>query len=118
MARHEQPDKLEKPLCTYICNCDHFPFAIKSAKLLENFKENLKVWWTQYPSSREYTCWYIGFNYKEQPFILNINIRPSCLELEFRYPRFIPKEFKLAPSQIRTGDVQTRGAIQRFNYKT
>lgn len=98
MARHEQPDTLKKPLCTYICNCDHFSCAIKSAKLLRNLNGHLKVWWTQYPSDNSYTCWYVCFKHKEQPFILNINIRPKYFELEFRYPLFVPKEVKLKNS--------------------
>ena len=89
MTKHENIAEFERPLCTYVCDCEQIPQAMIAAKFLGKF-DSLKVWQTQYPSQRGHTCWYVSFVNKEQPYILNINIFLGKIQLEFRYPQYLP----------------------------
>lgn len=64
---------------------------------LGNFS-NLDVWRVQYPNSKVYTCWYAGFdydfNYHEERYLLNFEIRPKNIKIEFRYPQYLPKDIR------------------------
>ena len=97
MVRHERPDDLRRPLCTYICNCNHREYANKCIEFLDNFS-SLKVWRAQYPKSNSYTCWYVGFNYdfnyEEERYILNFEIRSTDIKIEFRYPQYLPRKIR------------------------
>ena len=95
MATHErQPDDPKRPLHTYVCNAKHDEHAKVCECFLGNFS-NLKVWRVQYPDSKVYTCWYAGFNhsfnYEEERYLLNFEIRPKNIKIEFRHPEFLPK---------------------------
>jgi hypothetical protein len=100
MARYEIPDNIDKPLCTFICSCDHFQSAIKSMKFLENF-QTLKVWRTEYPDNNMHSVWYVSFKHQEEPYIINVNICTTYFQLEFRHPQFLPNDVasKLRPNQ-------------------
>ena len=91
MARHERIDLVVKPLFTYICSPDHFESAIKCKDFLKKFKV-LKPWMAQYPNDKRHSVWYVSFTHKEEPYILNLNIRPTHFQLEFRQPQFLSKK--------------------------
>ena len=89
MAEHERPDDEKRPLITYICNHKHSSSAEHCIKLLNKFP--LKVWETQYPKPKDYTCWYVGFIHdKIEQWILNFTIRSSFTIIEYRYPQYLP----------------------------
>lgn len=88
MATHERPDDKRRPLITYICNPEHHASANQCIEFLKNLP--LKVWETQYPKPKDYTCWYVSFDYKEKPWILNFTIRSAFTIVEYRYPQYIP----------------------------
>lgn len=88
MAEHERPDDEGRPLITYICNPKHRSSAEYCIKLLNQFP--LKVWETQYPKPKDYTCWYVGFIHKIEQWILNFTIRSSFTIIEYRYPQYLP----------------------------
>ena len=88
-ARHERPDDLKRPLCTYIYNCKHLRYATRCMSFLGRFC-GLEVWRVQYSGDNSYTCWYAGFKHKEEPYILNFNISSKNIEVEFRHPQYLP----------------------------
>jgi hypothetical protein len=122
MARHEKPDEYERPLCTYVCNCSHFPKAIEASKFLSQFN-CLKVWETQYQKTRDHTTWYVGFAHRvddPEPFLLNINIYSDRFDLEFRHQKCLPNDFaklRLSPTknwQIAKSNENSRAEIQKL----
>lgn len=91
MASHERIDLAVKPLFTYICSPDHLSSAIECANFLSIFTE-LKPWKAQYPADKRHSVWYVSFTGEvEEPYILNLNIRPKHFQLEFRHPQFLPQ---------------------------
>lgn len=94
MARHERIDFSSKPLNEYICSAKHFQSATKCESFIKKFV-SLKPYLAQYPNDSRHSVWYVGFIHKEEPYILNLNIRPAHFQLEFRHPQFIPKEIAL-----------------------
>ena len=91
MVYHERPDDDNRPLETYICNPNQKSMVEKCVELLTNFPM-LKVWEVQYPSAKNYTCFYISFKHKETPWILNFTIYPNFTNVEFRYSQYLPYE--------------------------
>lgn len=90
MATHERPDDENRPLDTYICNPKHSANASRCKEFLESFYQ-FRVWRVQYPKGEKYTCWYVSFKgCKEEPYILNFNISPLSIAIEFRFPQYLP----------------------------
>lgn len=92
MANNIKIDTAVKPLISYICSPDHLQSAIKCEYFLNGFN-TLKPWRAEYPDDKRHSVWYISFNTdKEEPYILNLNIRPAHFQVEFRQPQFLPQE--------------------------
>ena len=92
MVEHERPDDEKRPLNTYICHPSQKKMAEKCIKLLSSFP-HLKVWETQYPTMKDYTCFYVSYKHTETPWILNFTIYPHYTNVEFRYPQYLPDKF-------------------------
>jgi hypothetical protein len=125
MAIHEKIDLSLKPLYTYVCSSKHGTNAVEAARFLNNF-DVIEAVLTQYPKNEPYTCWYLTFKNYRQPFILNVNIRPTYFQIEFRYPQFLPdtaiglipnKEWKRANSNkysVRELDAFLEGYLEKI----
>jgi len=90
MAKHERVDFNKKSIIKYISNENQTNTA-KICKELLDKNEELKVWETQYSDIGSYTCWYVSFNSKEMPWILNITIYKKNFEIEFRHLKYLDK---------------------------
>lgn len=93
MAKHERPpDYPNKPLRSFICSSSHARYAKICEAFLSNFPSQ-KVWRTQYPEGEKQTVWYAGFdyafNYEEERYILNFDIRDNDIIIEFRKPQYL-----------------------------
>jgi hypothetical protein len=91
MATHVFPDLEKQALISYINSPKLKLYAGKAADLLKCFPQ-LKVWEVQYKGQGiADTAWYIGFNSKNDPYIMNFKIVPSNLNVEFRFSQYLPE---------------------------
>jgi len=92
MATHEIPDLQQKPLAQYI-NTDALRASAGNAATLLSLLPELKVWKVQYkaPAYKD-NAWYVGLAERDDPMLMNIKITPSNLNIEFRFPHYLPPE--------------------------
>jgi hypothetical protein len=62
--------------------------AVVCERFLENFRA-VKVWCVQYPTKKDYTCWYASFRDKENPYIMHFDIRQKSIKVYFRHPKYL-----------------------------
>ena len=90
MATHEVPDLATKPLKLYFNTELLRTSAANAAALLDLFPE-LKVWKIQYKAPKHKdNAWYVGRVERDDPMLMNIKITPSNLNIEFRFPHYLP----------------------------
>jgi len=77
-----------------VCVNEHSRNAKKLANFIKSIKPELRVYCYQYPSNQSYTCWYVGFADKQNPYILHFNITAKGFELWFRRPEYLSEEGK------------------------
>jgi hypothetical protein len=92
VATHEIPDLRQKPLAHYT-NTDALRSSAGNAANLLSLLPELKVWKVQYkaPNYRD-NAWYVGLVDRDDPMLMNIKITPSNLNIEFRFPHYLPPE--------------------------
>lgn len=92
MATHEYPDLENKPARAYFKDPRLQPVAIQAEELLRKCSQ-LKFWKVQH--KREgiaNSCWYLGLPSKKEPFLLSFTLIPSDIHIDFRYPKYLPRD--------------------------
>jgi hypothetical protein len=92
MVEHARIDLKKKPLHDYICDFAQSKWAFKCSRFLEEFP--LKAYCYQYPTDRSYTCWYVSFKDKQNPYIMHFNIYQRGMTIWFRYPKHLSKHIQ------------------------
>jgi hypothetical protein len=92
MVEHARIDLKKKPLHDYICDSAQSEWAFKCSRFLEEFP--LKAYCYQYPTDRSYTCWYVSFKDKQNPYIMHFNIYQRGMTIWFRYPNHLSKHIQ------------------------
>jgi lipopolysaccharide biosynthesis glycosyltransferase len=92
MVEHKRIDLKKKPLYDYVCDSAHSEWAVECSKFLEEFP--LKAYCYQYPTANNYTCWYVSFEDKQNPYIIHFSIHQKGMTIWFRYPEDLPKSAK------------------------
>lgn len=89
MAVNFRPDP-STPLEEQINNTLLSRSAIRSATLIRRFP-TLRVWNIQQkaPEKRD-NSWYVGLAHSEDCWLLNTKLTPSNVNVEFRYPQYLP----------------------------
>jgi hypothetical protein len=98
MATHERPsDYPDRPLNNFVCSPEHNEYSRICEAFLKHFP-SVRIWRVQYPSTKQHTCWYAGFdcafNYEEERYVLNYVIRTSEIVIEFRHPEYLDRTIR------------------------
>lgn len=89
MVEHDKIVLNRKSLRDYICNPSHREWANKCSKFLEEFP--LRAYCYQYPTTKDYTCWYVSFEDRQNPYIMHFNVYKKGMTIWFRYPEYLPE---------------------------
>lgn len=84
-----------RPVYDYVCDNEQSRNAKKLFGFINSIQPELRVYCYQYPSDESYTCWYVGFADKQNPYILHFNITKKGLDVWFRRPEYLSDEGKL-----------------------
>jgi len=92
MVEHNKIDIKKKPLHDYICDPSQSEWAFKCSKFLEEF--SLRAYCYQYPTAKDYTCWYVSFEDKQNPYIMHFGIYKKGMTIWFRHPEYLQKSVR------------------------
>jgi hypothetical protein len=73
MVIHENIDP-RRPLYEYVVDKSFLKSAKKLSAFIYSINPELRVYCYQYPTNQSYTCWYVGFADRQNPYILHFNI--------------------------------------------
>lgn len=97
MAEHEKIDpKIQ--LTSYVLDKNYSSEAKELNNFISSIKPELRAYCYQYPTNQSYTCWFIGFADRQNPYILHFNIEHTNrkdgakFRVWFRRPRYESKD--------------------------
>lgn len=73
MVEHENIDP-RRPLHDYILDKKYSDGAMELSDFISSIKPKIRAYCYQYPTDQSYTCWYVGFADRQNPYILHFNI--------------------------------------------
>ena len=97
MLKHENIDT-KRPLHNYVLKKKYSNEARELSDFIRSIKPNLRAYCYQYPTNQSYTCWYVGFADRQNPYILHFNIEhverkdDSKFRVWFRRPEYHSKD--------------------------
>ena len=97
MLEHENIDP-KRPLHDYVLDKKFSNEARELSDFISSIKPKLRAYCYQYPTGQSYTCWYVGFADRQNPYILHFDIKhpkrkdTSKFIVWFRRPEYNSKD--------------------------